>query len=393
MSRTAITGALLVDGTGAAPVPGSTVLWEGDTIIAVGPDGDVDVSGATRIDAIGGTVVPGLIDAHVHLCLEPTPSGVETIATDPVAQLAIRSTQAAKRLHNAGITVARDQGSRAGVAIDVAAAQRSGWLIGARILAAGRGVTPSGGHGWMIGVEADGPEAVAAAVRGEIERGADVVKIFPTGGVLGSGAHGFVPTMSLEEVAAAVAVAHDRGRLIGAHVHGAEGVALCLEAGVDTIEHGTAATPEQARQMAAQGVALVPTLAAVDALLGRPDEFPPDVLVRANEVWALARQSTADAIAAGVRVLAGTDAGTPFNPPGNLARELALLAELGLGPMGALVAATSAPAATFGLDDLGIIAAGMRADAVLLRGSPLDDLDELRTPRAVVQDGKALVMP
>ncbi len=392
MARGAIIGATLFDGTGADPRGATTVVWDDARITWVGPDGDADLAGATVVDAGGGALLPGLIDSHVHLCLEPTPEGVERVATEPAARLAIRSATAAKRLLDAGVTTARDMGSREGVAIEVASAQRSGWMIGARVLAAGRGITPSGGHGWMIGVEADGPDAVRAAVRAEIERGADVVKIFPTGGVLGSGAHGFTVTMSLEEVAAAVDEAHAHGRVVGAHVHGPEGVDLVLTAGVDTVEHGTGVTAEQAARMAAAGVALVPTLAAVDAIAGHEAELPGALVARAREVLNVASAGIERAIAGGVVVLPGTDAGTPFNPPGGLVREMELLADLGLGVARVLEAATSRAAAALHQEGRGTVAPGQVADLVLVTGNPVDDLQALATPRIVIQDGKMRVL-
>ena len=392
MARAAITSALLIDGTTADPRPGTTVIWEGDTISWVGPDADADLRGASIVDAGGGAVLPGLIDAHVHLSIEPTMDGVDKLADETSASVAIRAAQAARRLIDAGITTARDQGSKDGVAIDVSSAQRSGWLLAARILAAGRGITTPGGHGWMIGVEADGPEAIRAAVRVEVERGADTIKIFPTGGVLGSGAHGFLVTMTEEDVRAAVEEAHSLGRLVGAHVHGPEGIDRALDAGVDTVEHGTAITAAQGNRMAASGVALVPTLTAIDAFAGHEEALPKELLERIEEVRSQADDGVARAIAAGVTVLAGTDAGTPFNPPGRLVNELLRLSELGLGNHGAVRAATSLAAGVLRLDRFGVVAPGMRADLMLVAGDPLSDLETLLAPRAVAQDGKIRIL-
>ncbi len=392
MARRAITGSLLIDGSGDPPRPGTTVIWQDDRIEWVGVDGEADLAGATVVDSGGGALLPGLIDAHVHLCLEPTPEGIANVSSEATATLAIRSAQAAKRLLDAGITTARDQGSREGVAIEVASAQRSGWMIGTRVLAAGRGITPTGGHGWQIGVVADGPDNVRAAVRAEIARGADVVKIFPTGGVLGAGAHGFAVTMSVEEVSAAVDEAHSAGRLVGAHVHGPEGIDLVLDAGIDTVEHGTAITADQADRMAAEGVALVPTLSALDAIARNEDALADDLVARAREITDMAAAGVERAIAAGVVVLAGTDAGTPFNPPGMLVREMELLAGLGLGNAGVLRAATRQAAAALGLDGYGVVAQGRMADLVLVSGNPVADLSVLGAPRIVIQDGKMRVL-
>jgi imidazolonepropionase-like amidohydrolase len=386
MTRRAVTGSLLFDGSGEPPRPRHTVVWERDRIVWVGPDAAADLGGC-RVAAEGGAVLPGLIDAHVHLCLDATVEGIDGVAGEPIDVVEQRSVAAARTLLGFGITSARDQGSREGIAVSVAAAQQAGSIIGTRILAAGRGVTPTGGHGWMIGVEADGPEAVRSAVAAEIERGADVIKLFPTGGVLGSGSHGFDVVMSLDEIAAAVGEAHAHGLLVGAHVHGPEGVARCLETGVDTIEHATGITAEQARIAADRGVALVPTLTGIDVMADHRDELPDDLLARAAEVGAIQAEGIRIAIAEGARVLAGTDAGTPFNPPGLLVRELRLLAGLGLGNDGAIAAATSLAAETLRLEGLGRLAVGMIADLVVTEGDPLDDLDVLLRPRMVVQDG------
>ncbi len=386
MNRRAVTGSLLYDGSTDPPLPETTIIWQGPRIVWVGPDTDADLE-ETKVVSDGGAVVPGLIDCHVHLCLDATIEGIETVATESIEQLLSQSIGAARTLLGAGITAARDQGSREGVAIQVAQAQRRGDIEGARILASGRGITPTGGHGWMIGVEADGPEEVRAAVAREIERGAGIIKIFPTGGVLGSGAHGFDLVMSAEEVAAAVDEAHSRGHLVGAHVHGPEGIEMVLDAEVDTIEHATGITREQAERCAEQGVALVPTLTSTDVMLDHQTDLPGDLLDRVGEVRRLQSKGIRTAIAANAVVLAGTDAGTPFNPPGLLVREMEILAGLGLGPLGAIAAATSLAAKTLHLEGLGVIEAGQIADLLVVGKDPGADLGALRTPLLVVQGG------
>jgi len=375
------------DGTTDPPLPSHTVVWEGDRIIWVGPDADADTAGAAVVASGGASLLPGLIDAHVHLCMEPTIDGTDGVASDPIDVVMARSIENAGRLLAAGITSARDQGSRDGIAIEVAAAQRAGDVIGAQSMAAGRGITPTGGHGWMIGVEADGPEAVRAAVATEIERGAEIIKLFPTGGVLGSGTHGFDVVMSAEELEAAVDEAHERGVLVGAHIHGPEGIEMALEAGIDTIEHATGITADQARRAASLGVALVPTLTGIDVMQDRADLLSDDLLARVTEVGEAASEGIRIAIAEGARVLAGTDSGTPFNPPGLLMREMQLLAALGMGNAGAIAAATSLVADTLRMEGRGIIGVGARADLIMVDGNPLDDLSVLEHPSMVVQDG------
>jgi imidazolonepropionase-like amidohydrolase len=384
-----ITGSLLYDGSTDPPRPETTIIWQGPRIIWVGPDADADLED-TKVLSDGGAVVPGLIDCHVHLCLDATIEGIEEVAKETIEQLLSRSIGAARILLGAGITAARDQGSTQGVAIQVAQAQRRGDIEGARILASGRGITATGGHGWMIGVEADGPDAVRAAVAQEIERGAQIIKLFPTGGVLGSGAHGFDTVMSAEEVSAAVDEAHSRELLVGAHVHGPEGIDMVLDAGVDTIEHATGITKAQAKRCIELGVALVPTLAATDVMLDHQTDLPADLLNRVVEVRRLQTESIRTAIAAGALVLTGTDAGTPFNPPGQLVREMELLADLGLGTRGAIAAATSLAAKTLRLDGLGSIEAGQIADLLVVAEDPGADLSVLRNPLLIVQGGEVV---
>ena len=387
MTRYAITGARLVEGPHSIARDGMTIEWEGERITSVGPDASVALHASTLVVAVGGTVTAGLIDAHVHLCLDATLEGINGVASEAPNLVRQRSFANARRLLAAGITTARDLGSTDGVAIAVSAAQRHGRAIGARIIAAGRGITPSGGHGWMIGVHADGPNAVRAAVAAEIEAGATAIKLFPTGGILGSGTHGAEVTMSPEELAAAVDEAHRSGVLVGAHVIGERGVAAVLDAGIDTIEHAVGITGQQAVRAAADGVALVPTLTAVDRMREAGDALPPDVRARVRDVARVHGETIAAAISAGATVLAGTDAGTPFNAVGDLVHEIGLLAELGLGPGGAIAAATWHTAQALRLDGLGRIEPGAIADLLVVDGDPLAEVSVLGAPRLIIQAG------
>jgi imidazolonepropionase-like amidohydrolase len=387
MARVAITGATLLDGTAADPVSGQTILWETGVISWIGPDADAVLDHTLIIPADGGTVLPGLIDSHVHISLAPTLTGIYDIEEEPVARSLIRAAHGAGLLLRAGITTARDVGSREGVAIDIAAAQRDGDLAGARILAAGRGLTPPGGHGLAMGVEVRGAEEVVAAVQAEHARGADLIKLFPTGGVLGAGTHGFDVVMTLDEMRAAVDTAHELDIHVAAHVHGTEGIEMALEAGIDTIEHGTGATREQSERMLEDGVALVPTLVPLVALRQRELDLPRDLMKRANEVAAVQSESVATAIEVGVRVLPGTDAGTPFNPPGQLVQEMELLVELGMSHHQVIVAATSEAADTFDWEDVGVLTIGNVADLLLVDDDPLENLGTLSWPASIIQDG------
>ena len=193
--------------------------------------------------------------------------------------------------------------------------------------------------------------------------------------------------MTLDEMRAAVETAHELDIHVAAHVHGTEGIEVALDAGIDTIEHGTGATREQSERMLEDGVALVPTLVPLVALRQRELDLPRDLMKRANEVAAVQSESVATAIEVGVRVLPGTDAGTPFNPPGQLVQEMELLVELGMSPHEVIVAATSAAADTFDWDDVGVLAIGNVADLLLVDDDPLENLGTLSWPASIIQDG------
>lgn len=389
MARMAVTAATVFADPAIGPRADTTVVWEGERVVWVGPSEAADLAG-TDVVTTGGFIVPGLIDAHVHLCLDGTLELIEGVVEEPVETTIRRSEESAATLLAAGVTSARDVGSREGVAVGVAERQRSGALTGARILAAGRGITPPGGHGWMIGVIADGTAAVADAVAEEIRRGARAVKLFPTGGILGSGSHGDVVTMSVDEVRAAVEVAHAHNVLVAAHVVGTPGIDVVLDGGVDTIEHAVGLTPEQAQRCAEQNTALVPTLTAVEMVRQNAAHLPADVVQRTEAAASRHFAGIATAIDAGVTVLAGTDAGTPFNPHGGLVTELELLTEAGMSPTAALSAATSASADTLRLADVGRITPGTYADLVVVDGDPLHDLGVLRNPALIIQGGGLL---
>jgi imidazolonepropionase-like amidohydrolase len=193
--------------------------------------------------------------------------------------------------------------------------------------------------------------------------------------------------MGVDEVAAGVDEAHAAGLAVAAHIHGPQGVAIAIEAGIDTIEHGTALTEDQAATMKERGIALVPTMTAIDMLFDHADELGEELMARLEEVRSVAADGVRGAIASGTTILAGTDSGTPFNPPGLLAHEIEALHRLGLGQLDAIAAATSASARVLGLEDRGVVGAGKRADLVLV-GDPLADLSTLGAPDLIVQGGE-----
>ena len=337
----------------------------------------------------GTTLLPGLINCHIHLTVSGGPDfDVETRGSD--AELALRATVNALRSLAAGVTTVRDLGAPTSAAIVLGRAIAAGELIGPNVIAAGRGITSTGGHGWQIGRQADGPDEIRKAVREQLFAGASVIKIFSTGGVLGTGAHPDVAQLTLEETTAAVEEAHSRHLRVTTHAHATKGAKIAIEAGVDSIEHATLLDAEAIRLCKDKGVALVPTFAALKAILSNRERLAPDVLARASALTERHQQGIRDAIRAGVKVAAGTDAGTPFNYAERFGTELEALVEIGMTPERALAAATSVAADVVGRDDIGRIRPGARADLVAVKGDPLSDVRACWQVAAVWKDGRSV---
>src|SRR6266700_5437107 len=260
MESLVLVGATLIDGTGAEPVRGRAVVVEQGRIAQV-----VDISRAPRarrIDLEGHTLLPGLINCHVHLCLGAEADPVRALKDDPAPLTALKALRHAQETVEAGVTTVRDLGGREYVELAVRRAIAEGHFPGPRILAAGRPICMTGGHGSFLGREADGPDDARKAVREQLKAGADVIKLIATGGVMTPGVEPGSSQLTLEEMRAAIDEARKAGRRTAAHAQGSTGIADAIEAGITTIEHGIYLTDEIIASMKAKGVFLVPTLAA-----------------------------------------------------------------------------------------------------------------------------------
>src|SRR3989441_13254320 len=234
----AIRNVLLIDGTGAK-LERATVVVDGDRIAAVGSDGRVKVPRGSRVvEGQGLALLPGLIDCHVHYCLDAGPDAIRTLEQDDPSVTAIKAVSHARATLEAGITTVRDVGSREHISISVTRAIKAGIIPGPRTLNAGVAIRMPGGHAWFIGRQADGPSEVVQAVREQIRAGADVIKVIATGGVLTPGTSPGAAQLTLEELRAGVEEATRAGRRVAAPPHGAEGMKNALRAGVPSIEHG-----------------------------------------------------------------------------------------------------------------------------------------------------------
>lgn len=375
---------------------GWAVLVEGERIAAAGPAESIAApAGVERLDLPGTTLLPGLIEGHAHLLLHPydETSWNDQVLREPLALRVARATVHARRTLEAGFTTVRDLGTEGAEYADAGLKRAidEGIVAGPRLLVATKAIVATGSYGPkgfdprmepLLGAEpADGVDSLVRVVRDQIGKGADVVKIYAD---YRWGAHGEArPTFSLEELELVVRTAASSGRPVVAHAATAEGMRRATLAGVETIEHGDGGTPEVFRLMAERGVALCPTLAASEAIArygGWTPGAPEPERVRAS------RESFRAALAAGVPICAGSDAGVFSH--GDNARELELMVEYGMESLAALRAATSGNARILHLEDRGGIAPGRVADLVAVEGDPTREIAALRRVALVAKGGR-----
>jgi len=260
---------------------------------------------------------------------------------------------------------------------------------------AGRAVCITGGHGWrMLGRQADGPDDLRRAVREQLRAGADVIKLVATGGVMTPGVDPRAAQLTLDELRAGVEEAHRARRRAAAHAMADEGIAWCLDAGIDTIEHGVFLTEALAARMATQGTALVATLIAPHAIVegGLAAGIPEFAVKKSLTLRERHLESFRLALRAGVVIAAGTDAGTPLNPHGTIVPELALMVTAGMEPLQVIRSATSVAARVLGLEDeTGCVAPGLGADLIAVEGDPSVDVKVLDAVRLVIADGRTVL--
>lgn len=392
MRSLVVRDAVMHDGSGGPPVPAATLIATDGRISFAGPGSPAIPAGAEVIEAEGRHLVPGLIDAHVHLSLGAGPDFMAE-GSVPEEVAVERAVANCARTLRAGVTTVRDLGGVGRACLRVASLRREGEIAGPRILTSGSVLTVRGGHAHVIGIEADTPAELVDAIASLADDGADVVKIVATGGVLTKGVDASSPTYPQDAIRVAVEAAHARGMRVSAHAIGDRGIDAALRAGADSVEHGCYLTEEAISRLCAGAQWLVPTLSAPHNVLRGGDEVPDYARAKSIEVGEHHRASFRRAAEAGARIAAGTDAGTPFNPHGGLAGELALNHENGLPLARVLIAATREGARLLGLDDAGMLREGFVADAVLLDDDPLRSVDAYRSVSLVVQDGAVVSFP
>ncbi|HEX2204278.1 MAG TPA: amidohydrolase family protein [Longimicrobium sp.] len=397
--------ARVIDGTGAAPVTDGVVVVTDDRIVAVGRRGSVaEPAGARVVDLGDATLLPGFIDAHVHIIGRTLgdPAGDDASVRDLPAMGVILGVENARRTLMAGFTTVRNAGSSDFADVALRDAIRGGWTTGPRILASGHSLGITGGHcddngyrpgiadgDWRTGI-ANGEDEVIAAARYQVKYGADVIKTCATGGVLSEGDAVGVQQYTAAELKALVDEATLLERRVLAHAHGTEGIKVAVRAGVASIEHGSFLDAEGARLMAQRGTYLVPTLSAGEVVVRAADS---GVLTglraeKARAAGSAMRNAIRIAVQNNVPVALGTDAGVGAH--GANAHEFTLLVEWGgMTPMQAILAGTRNAARLLNLEDrVGTLAPGKLADIVAVSGDPLQDVRRLETGVVMVmKDG------
>jgi imidazolonepropionase-like amidohydrolase len=377
-----------------------TLVVEDGKIVSVGASAETNApADAVRIDLPNATVLPGLIDAHTHLTMDPK-FGYEELGLS-IPREALTGAKNARLTLLAGFTTVRNVGAAGFSDVALRDAINAGDVPGPRMLVSGPGLSITGGHAdnnllpfeyhaTSDGV-ADGVDGVQHMVRQNIKYGADLIKFMASGGVLSKGDNPQASQYTLEEMRAIVAEAHRLGRKVAAHAHGAQAILWASEAGVDSIEHGSYIDDAGIAEMKKNGTYLVPTLYLGDWFLENAERnhVPDFLLAKAKAVMPAARKNIAHAFASGVKVAFGTDAAV--YPHGMNAHEFAVMVKLGLTPLRAIQAATVNAADLLGWQGkVGSLEPGAWADVVAVDGDPLKDVTTLERVKFVMKGGEVV---
>ena len=402
-AKTLIHAGTLIDGVSDAPRKAVTVVVDGERITDIVDGYRAPAAGDTVVDLTAATVLPGLIDCHVHLCFEQSArSYTERFYLNPV-DYAYRSVVYAKRTLLAGFTTVRDVGDSHNVNLALRKAIAEGWVIGPRVFTAGIPIGSTGGHTdrttglndelqQRLGDPAsviNGPDEARKAVRTRFKQGVDLIKIMPSGGVLSLEGSGDNPQLDDDELRAIVTTAHEYGLKVAAHAHGAEAIRRAVLAGVDSIEHGTFLTDEDIALMKEHGTYYVPTISAGRFVADKAridGYFPIIVQAKALAIGPQIQRTFARAYQAGVKIAMGTDQGVA--PHGENAKEFIYMVEAGMPPMKAIQAGTIEGAKLIGREkDFGSVEKGKLADLVAVPGDPLADISLLTKVSFVMKAG------
>src|SRR5881394_3152644 len=405
----ALKAARLFDGKSNALVQNAVVIVQGDKIVDAGSNLPIP-EGAQVIDLGDATLSPGFMDAHTHLTADFSGNYNERRLQEldlNVSEHAIRATAFARATVEAGFITVRDLGSRfvgSHEFVDVALRNsiNKGVIAGPRMLVATKGIGATGGHfdptngfrDFLFRRESDftdgianGPDEIRKAVRFEVKNGADVIKAAVSGGVLSLADEVDTPQLTSAEMAALVDESHRLRKKVAVHCHGDQAAREAIEAGVDSIEHGSFMKPETLQLMKTKGTYLVPTLMATEYIMSKIDSYPPALQAKARAAGSARTEMFRNAVKMGVKIALGTDAGV--FPHGDNAKEFALMVGLGMRPIDALRSGTSNDADLLGIGQaVGTLEKGKRADIVAMPGDPTADITATEHISFVMKDGK-----
>lgn len=371
----------VIVGTGEVIEKGA-VVTNASTITFVGPAKKIKSSKKDEVfDLSKKTILPGLIDCHIHLCLDGSPDPVTSIAKDSIPTLTLRSAHHARMTLEAGVTTVRDVGGKDYIDLAIRDGIESRLIQGPRMVCSGKLICMTGGQGWQFGREANGTDEVRKAVREQLKVGADLIKLMATGGILTKGVDPGSTQFTLEELKAGVEEARKAGRRTVSHAQGCEGIKNALRAGINSIEHGIFLDDEAIELLLEMKAYLVPTLSAPYHIVkaGTKRGVPAFAVEKSKSVMKSHFQSIKNAHQAKVSIAMGTDAGTPFNCHGENLKELELLVEIGLTPMEALMASTKTASEVLGLEKkIGTLEKGKLADLIVVDGDPVRDITLLQ---------------
>lgn len=402
----AIVGGTLLDGTGNDPIKNATVLFD-ESIVAVGPSEDIKIpSKAQEINGVGMTVMPGLIDAHIHLSGRRTRDQLRNMIESDLLK-SIRCVVDVNKALEMGFTTLRDVGSTIGLSLRTAI--NEGTVSGPRIVTSHKIISQTAGHGdvhylpinWVKDsgrMIVDGPDECRRAARLNIREGVDLLKLCTTGGVMSQKDVPGSPQFTVDEIKAVVEEGHRVGIKVAAHAQGTEGIKNAIISGVDTIEHGTYIDDDGIQMMIDEQRILVPTLAINWKIITEGEKFniSPWAMSKAKDAGKVKYRNTMKAYKAGVKIAMGTDfSSPPMTPLGENAIELWLMVREGMKPMDAIVSATKNAAEASDLDKkLGTLEKGKLADIIIVDGDPLKDIKLLQNKdkiKMVFKGGNVIV--
>jgi len=394
----ALLGATLIDGTGRPPIENSAVVIEGDRIQFAGRlDETVIPPASEKIDLKGKTIIPGLIDCHIHMDLHGLANTFEeNLVEDKLRTL--RAVHDMEKTLRSGITTIRNVGSVNHIDFTVKKAFEQGWFIGPRILTCGQIISiTAAGNDYFKGMyyEADGVDEVRKAARLQLKAGADFLKVMATGAYMNPGGNPGATHLSLDELIAIVEEARKVGVRVAAHAHANQGILNAIKAGVNTIEHGSFIEEKTIEMMIKHGVFLVPTYVAGHQMIknGVEKGVPKFLIEKNNQTRKIRGANLKKAIKAGVKVAFGSDAGTNYNYHGENAMELILWVDEGfISPLEAIRCGTAIAAEALGIDNLvGTLVENKVADIVVVDGKLDSSLNPLLTNIFMVfKDGQAV---